>query len=212
MSHRVSHPTTSSGFSAISPNPVVPCTIVSTRPGVTHRKVWSTPPIPGITPGSDANNLNLTFALTDVFGLPTINVAAAPNIDDYIAGVQTGNTAGFAATMDDVWIVTPVGVNSIRVQARTYGVHQFGIYLGKAFQYATRLAWGVPNFTSGDIDLSRFNLLCGQRVIAARFYTCNGYLNYGFYLQVSTNGGATYADIPASWAHGEQPSASSWPN
>lgn len=189
--------------------PNVACAIQSGRPGVTHRKVWNVAPIPGITPGTDANNLNLTFALLDNYGLPTINVAYAPNIDDYIAGAQTGNTAGFAATMCDCWLLAPVGVNSIRLQARTFGTHSFGIYVGRSFRFAQRIAWNVGGFTSTAIDLSSFTLLCNRRLIALRMYTCNGYFNYGFFTQWDV--GAGFVDVPTASTHGEQPGATSWP-
>lgn len=208
--HQISGPTLDSSYHATTFDPVIPCTVVSTRPGVTHRKVWSTPPIPGITPGSDANNLDLTFALRDSFGLPTINVAAAPNIDDYIAGAQTGNTAGFAATMCDCWLVLPSGINSASFKSRSFGNHSIGFYLGKSFRYAKRYAWNVGNFTTAAIDMSRYSLLCGRRVIAARMYTCYGYFHYGYYLQWDI--GAGFVDVPVANTHGEQPSQSSWPN
>lgn len=208
--YKISGATSGSGFHAVSPNPIIPCAIVSTRPGVTHRLIWTTPPIPGITAGADANNLDLTFALRDQFGLPTINVVASSNIDDYIAGAQTGNTAGFAACIADCWIVLPTGVNSVMFRARTFGVCSLGFYIGKSFRYATRYAWNVGGFTTPAIDLSQFSFLCGRRVVACRMYACNGYFNWGMFCQWDI--GAGFVDVPNANCHGDQPSQSSWPN
>lgn len=198
-----------SSFNGQPPSTIIPCTIVSTRTGVTHRNIWNTAPIPGITPGSDANNLNTTFSLRDSYGLPAINVASAPNIDDYIAGAQTGNTAGFAACIADCWISVPVGINTIQLQSRTFGVHNSGAYVGKALRYMNRVAWNTGFFTTANIDISDCKILCGQRIVALRAYVCNGYFNWGFFWQ--WNIGAGFVDIPVANTHGEQPSQSYWP-
>lgn len=200
--------TSSSGFNATPPYTIIPCSIVSTNPGTTHRNIWTTQPIPGITSGSDANDLNTTFSLRDNFGLPAINVAAAPDINDYIAGAQTGNTAGFAACIADCWISVPAGINTIAFQSRNYGNHNSGAYMGKAFRYAERIAWNTGFFTTGNIDISKYSLLCGQRIIALRAYVCNGYFNWGFFWQ--WNIGAGFVDIPVANTHGVQPSQSMW--
>lgn len=143
--------------------PIKPCAIVSTRPGVCHRQVWNNPLPPGVVNGSDANNLDVTFAWRDTFGIPTIATNAAPNIDQYPAGATTGNTAGAAGYQTDVWVVVPAGINTIRLGSRTFGVCAVGLYAGKAFRYAQRIAWNVGSFQSGNIDLSNFNLLCRRR-------------------------------------------------
>lgn len=191
--------------------PDVACTIKSTRPGVCHRQIWTNPLPPGIVNGSDANNLDVTYAWRDTYGIPTIATNAAPNIDDYPAGATTGNTAGAAGYQTDVWVAIPAGINTIRFGSRTFGVCAVGLYAGRAFRYASRIAWNVGSFQSGNIDLSKFSLLCNQRILACRMYVANGYFNGGYYLQVSTDL-TTFIDVPASWCHAVQPSASSWPN
>lgn len=207
--YSISGTTTSSIIHTIPASPIIPCTIISNNPGVTHRNIWTTAPIPGITPGSDANNLDVTFSLRDSFGLPLINVAALPDIDDYIAGAQTGNTAGFAACVADCWVSVPAGINTIRLQPAAFGNHNSGAYIGKAFRYATRLFWNIGGgFTSGLIDLSKYSLLCNQRIIALRAYVCNGYFNWGF--QWRWDIGAGFVNIPVANVHGEQPSQSYW--
>ena len=211
--YKISGTTTGSGFSSVPANPIIPCTIVSARPGVTHRKLWNNPVPPGITAGNDGtNNLDVTFAWRDNFGLPTLASNNAPNFDDYVAGAQTSNPGGNSALLCDVWVVVPIGFNTIRLQSRTFGTCTVGMYIGKSFRYADRVAWNVGGFTTGDIDLTKYTKLCGQWVIAVRMLVCNGYLNGGMYLQMSTNNGVTYADIALANSHGEQPSASSWPN
>lgn len=194
--------------------PVTPdkaCTIVSARAGVCHRQIWNNPLPPGIVNGNDAtNNLDVTFAFRDNFGIPTIATAALPNTDDYPAGAQTGNTGGAAAYQTDVWVVVPVGVNTIRLGSRTFGNCAIGMYAGKAFRYAQQIAWNSGGFQSGNIDLTKFNMLCGQRYLAIRLYVANGYFNGGYYAQ--WNVGAGFVDIPVAACHAVQPSASSWPN
>lgn len=135
------------------------CTIVSTRQGVCHRQIWTSPLPPGIVSGSDNNNLDITYAWRDSFGIPTIATNAAPNVNDYPAGATTGNTAGAAGYQTDVWVIVPAGINTIRLRSRVFGVCAVGLYMGKAFRYASRIAWNVGGFTSGDIDLSNFNML-----------------------------------------------------
>lgn len=181
--------------------PNVACTIKSTRPGVCHRRVWLG------APGLD--NLNVTFAWIDSFGIPTVATAAAANIDDYPAAATTGNTAAGGGYMTDVWVVTPPGLNSIQFGSRAFGNTAVGFYAGRAYRYMTRIIWG-GGFQGATINLSTYSLLCNQRVICCRMYATDSYFNGGWALQ--WNIGAGYVDVPAANCHAVQPYQSSWPN
>lgn len=210
--HQISGPTIGSSYHATTFDPVIPCTIVSTRPGVIHRRSWNNPTPPGVTPNVDNNNLDVTYAWRDSFGLPTLASNNAPNTDDYVAGATTTNQGATRAYQCDVWLVMPVGVNSVRFGGSPLGNCAIGLYAGKSFRYAQRIAWNVGNFQSGDINLSRFTVLCGQRIVACRLYAVNGYLNGGYNLTWSLDNGVSFVNVPAANCHGEQPSRSSWPN
>lgn len=189
------------------------CTVIAGNAGQAYRRVWTSAPLPGVTFGNDSgNNLNLAFARRDQYGLPLVDTNAAPDIAQYIAGAQTGNTQGTALYMADAWIVLPVGINSVRWGSRAFGTCSVGLYAGKSFRYASRIAWNVGSFQSVNQDLSKYSLLCNRRVIAVRLYCVNGYFNGGFFLTWSLNNGATYVDVPAANTFGQQPSQSQWPS
>jgi hypothetical protein len=187
------------------------CTVSGLNAGQAYRRVWTTPPLPGVIAGTDAgNNLNVAYARRDQFGLPTIDTDAAPNIAVYGANINTGNIANTAIYMCDGWVVAPIGVTSLRLGSRTLGTCSIGLYAGKSFRYATRIAWNVGGFQSGAIDLTKFTQLCGRCVVAVRLYCCNGYFNGGYQLQWSLDG-VTFVDVPVANIFGQQPFQSQYP-
>lgn len=193
-----------------TPNKV--CSITGLNAGQSYLTRWTNAPIPGVTPGSDANDMTQTFANYDQYGLPDIAIGVtAPTFQGYISGLQCPNTAGFQAATATAWVAMPVGVNSVRFSYRGYGNTSGGLYVGKAFKYAKRVYWNNVGLGTADIDLSQYSLLCGRRILAMKTFCCNGYFNGGHWVTVSYDGGATYVDIPTANTFGQQPFQSQWP-
>lgn len=121
------------------------CAIVSANPGQSYLRRWSpepTPPIPGVSTGSDANNMQQVFGgAMDSYGLPTPATALAPNFQGFITGLQTPNVATYQVSYADAWIVVPAGVTTVSFGYRGFGNTAEGIYIGKAPRYAVRVMW-----------------------------------------------------------------------
>lgn len=197
--------------------PTVTCTITSANPGNGVLKRWSpepTPAIPGVSSGSDANNMQLAFGLLDSFGLPIPNTAVAPNFSGNVSGLQTPNVATYQVSYVDGWVVLPVGVTVVRFRPRGFGNTAAGIYVGKAPRYATRIYWANANTVpNAEVDMSNFHELCGQKIAFVRSLTVNGYFNGGHFVQISTDGGTTFFDVTgAAMLHGSQPYLRKYPS
>ena len=189
------------------------CTIASANPGNGILRRWTvqpTPPIPGVTPGSDANNMQAAFGRLDSFGLPIPDTNAAPNYSGNVSGLQIPNTAGYQVSYVDGWIVLPVGVTVVSFGYRGFGNTSVGIYVGKAPRYAKRIMWNnVLTVPGGTVDMTSFPELCGRKVAFVRSFCCNRYFNGGHY--VNWNVGAGSVDIPTANTHGSQPYLSQYP-
>lgn len=193
--------------------PVQACTVTSANPGVAALRRWSpqpNPPIPGVTPGSDTNNMQAAFNLLDSFGLPIPTTAIAPNFSGNVSGIQIPNIATYQVSYTDGWIVLPVGVTTVTLGVRYIGNCSVGIYVGKAQRYAVRVMWSNILVNGGVVNMTPFLELCGQKVAFIRIMLVNGYFNGGTYLQ--WNVGAGLVDVPTAAVHGSQPFLRKYPS
>lgn len=189
------------------------CVVKSTNPGNAILRRWTTttPAIPGVSPGSDANNMTLAFGLTDAYGLPVPNTPAAPDYSGNINGLYIPDTSGYQVAYTDGWIVLPVGVTVVSFGARGFGNTSAGIYVGYAPRFAKRILWGnVYAVPGGTVDASKYQELCGCKFMWVRTFAVNGYFHGGHYVQ--WNVGAGFVDVPVANVHATQPYCSQYPS
>lgn len=203
---------TQSGYVLAQATPQKTCAVTSANPGNCVMRRWTstTPAIPGVTPGSDGNNMTAAFSLVDAYNLPITNTVAAPDYNGNVAGFQIPDISGYQVAYADAWLVLPVGVTTVSFGFRGYGNTSAGLYVGYAPKYAKRIFWNnVIIAPGGTVDCSLFPELCGRKILYAREYCCNGYFHGGHW--ITWNVGAGLVDVPVANTHGSQPYQSQYP-
>lgn len=187
-------------------NTPVACTVTSSNPGGGWLIRWTVAPIVGVTPGSDSNNMNQVFSAVDTYGVPTMQAGvAAPTYVGNVGGLNIPDTSGFQCATCDSWIAVPAGITSVIFRMRAYGNTAGGLYAGLAPKYAKRIFWQNAPLPSAALNIAEYPELCGRKVIFCRSFAVNGYFHGGHFIQISTDGGATFVDVTGALAYWAQP-------
>ena len=151
-----------------------PCVISGSNFGKQRRIRWDTTNS-GVPAGNPSPNLNSSFNSTDIYGLPFRS--STPNSDVFLNGASwTGGVSSGAATIQEIWIIAPVGFNNIKLNVANYGgTSTVGGYVGTSRSSATQQWWNTNNGNLKNFDITNYPTVCGQHIIYMRSYLADGY-------------------------------------